>query len=54
MSFITSIGTALPDYCFNQSTLGEFMTRAMQPDYEGTRKLKAIFRSSGISNRPDG
>ncbi len=51
MSFITSIGTAVPDYCISQSTLSEFMMRAMQPDYEGTRKLKTIFRASGISTR---
>lgn len=51
MSFITSIGTAVPDNCFSQSTIGEFMARAMQPDYEGSRKLRAIFRASGIATR---
>jgi predicted naringenin-chalcone synthase len=51
MSFITSIGTAVPDYCFSQSAIGEFMVRAMRPNEEGSRKLRAIFRASGIETR---
>ncbi|HEU5291155.1 MAG TPA: type III polyketide synthase [Cyclobacteriaceae bacterium] len=51
MGFITAIGTALPANRFAQSTLSEFMVRAMQLDYEKSRKLKTIFRSSGISFR---
>jgi predicted naringenin-chalcone synthase len=51
MSFITAIGTAVPTNRFSQSTLSEFMVRAMQLDYAGSRKLKTIFRSSGISYR---
>jgi alpha-pyrone synthase len=51
MSYITSIGIAVPPNRFEQSSLGSFMTRAMQLDYENERRLKAIFRSSGIANR---
>lgn len=51
MGFITSIGTALPANRFAQSTLSEFMVKAMQLDYEKSRKLKTIFRASGISYR---
>lgn len=51
MSFITSIGIAVPDNRFEQAQIGKFMTQAMQLDYENSRKLTAIFRSSGISHR---
>jgi predicted naringenin-chalcone synthase len=51
MSYITSIGIAVPANRFDQSDLGRFMTKAMQLDYENGRKLSAIFRSSGIATR---
>jgi predicted naringenin-chalcone synthase len=51
MSYITSIGTAVPNHRFNQSTLTDFMIKVMKPDYEGERKLRTIFRSSGIVTR---
>lgn len=51
MSYLTSIGIAVPENRFEQSEIGKFMTKAMQLDYENTRKLNAIFRSSGISYR---
>lgn len=51
MSFITSIGTSVPANRFSQSMLSDFMVKAMQLDYEKSRKLKTIFRSSGISYR---
>lgn len=51
MSYITSVGIAVPDNCFDQSEIGKFMIRAMQLDYEHSRKLQAIFRSSGIAQR---
>lgn len=51
MGFITAIGTALPANRFAQSTLSEFMVKAMQLNYEKSRKLKTIFRSSGIAYR---
>lgn len=51
MSFITSIGTAVPPNKFSQSVLSEFMIKAMQLDYVSSRKLRTIFDSSGISFR---
>ena len=51
MSYLTSIGIAVPHNRFEQAEIGKFMMRAMQLDYENNRKLGAIFRSSGISHR---
>lgn len=51
MSYITALGTATPDHKFSQKEIAEFMIKAMQLDYEGGRKLKALFRSSGIDYR---
>lgn len=51
MSYITSVGTAVPKNRFNQTELSAFMTKAMQLNYENERKLGAIFRSSGITTR---
>lgn len=51
MSYLTSIGIAVPENRFEQSEIGKFMTKAMQLNYENNRKLNAIFRSSGISHR---
>lgn len=51
MSYITAMGTATPENKFSQSEIAEFMIKAMQLDYEGGRKLKALFRSSGIDYR---
>lgn len=51
MGFITSIGTSVPVTRFSQSTLSDFMVKAMQLDYAPGRKLKTIFKASGISFR---
>lgn len=51
MSFITSIGTANPKYRVRQDRIADFMVRAMQLDYTNERRLRAIFRSSGIDYR---
>ena len=51
MSFITSIGTANPANKVNQPVLADFMVRAMQLKADEARKLKAIFRASGIETR---
>jgi alpha-pyrone synthase len=51
MTFITSIGTAVPNLCFKQDDIAAFMERTMQLSYENNRKLKTIFRSSGIATR---
>lgn len=51
MSFIASIGIAVPAHRFHQDTIASFMQKAMQLDYANTRKLRTIFRSSGIETR---
>ncbi len=51
MSYITSIGVAVPENRFTQESLGAFMAQSMQLDYENSRKLHVLFRSSGISSR---
>lgn len=51
MAYITSIGTAVPPHRFSQMTLADFMSRAMQLNETDKRKLKTLFRASGISWR---
>jgi prepilin-type processing-associated H-X9-DG protein len=51
MSFITAIGTAVPQHKISQQQIATFMTKAMQVDYESGRKLNAVFRSSGVAHR---
>lgn len=51
MSFITAIGTANPSHKYRQSALADFMVRAMQLPNEEERKLRAIFKLSGIETR---
>jgi predicted naringenin-chalcone synthase len=51
MSYITAIGTSAPSNKFSQDTIAEFMIKAMQLNYENSRKLRAVFRSSGIAFR---
>ena len=51
MSFITSIGTATPPHLLGQSAIAEFMTRAMELGEDDARKLRILFRASGIETR---
>jgi predicted naringenin-chalcone synthase len=51
MSYITAIGTANPVNRFSQSMIAEFMLRAMKLNNGDGRKLKTIFRASGIEFR---
>jgi len=51
MSSITSIGTANPSHKFHQSTIAEFMTRAMQLSGDQEKKLHALYRATGIAYR---
>ncbi|MDL5048613.1 type III polyketide synthase [Oscillatoria amoena NRMC-F 0135] len=51
MSFITSIGTAVPENRFRQETIAGFMTKAMKLKRDEDRKLRTIFKSSGIDWR---
>jgi prepilin-type processing-associated H-X9-DG protein len=51
MSYITAIGTANPPHRFSQSIIAEFMLRAMKLNNGDGRKLKTIFRATGIEYR---
>jgi prepilin-type processing-associated H-X9-DG protein len=51
MSFITAIGTATPHHRFPQATIADFMVKAMRLDKDNSRKLKTIFKASGIEYR---
>jgi len=51
MSYITAIGTANPVHRFNQTVIADFMLRAMKLNNGDARRLKTIFRSSGIEYR---
>jgi predicted naringenin-chalcone synthase len=50
MSTIISIGTAVPQYSAQQSTILEFMKNAYN-DVTASRKLNILFHNSGINNR---
>jgi predicted naringenin-chalcone synthase len=51
MSYITSIGTATPENKIPQSTIADFMVKAMNLSTDDERKLRALHRMSGIENR---
>lgn len=51
MSYITGIGTAVPPHRLDQATIGSFMEQMMQLDEQNKRKLRAVFRASGIDFR---
>lgn len=51
MSYITSIGTSTPEHRIAQQDIADFMLKAMVFHNGEARKLKAIFRSSGIEYR---
>jgi predicted naringenin-chalcone synthase len=51
MSYITAIGTAVPEHRFDQATIGAFMEQMMKIDDTARRKLRAVFRASGIDYR---
>lgn len=51
MSFITSITTANPPHKLQQSAIADFMVRAMGLAEDDARKLRALFRASGIDTR---
>jgi alpha-pyrone synthase len=50
MSFITAIGTAVPEYKLEQSVIAQFMEQ-LATDDEQRRKLGTVFRASGIKTR---
>jgi predicted naringenin-chalcone synthase len=51
MSYITAIATANPQHKISQTDIAEFMLRAMIFHNGEARKLKTIFRASGIDYR---
>lgn len=51
MSYITAIGTANPEHRFSQATIADFMLRTMTLHNGDSRKLKTIFKASGIEYR---
>ncbi|MCP1382226.1 type III polyketide synthase [Runella salmonicolor] len=50
-SYITSIGTAVPENCIEQSSIADFMVRASQLDANEARKLRVLYRSTKIRKR---
>lgn len=51
MSYITALGTANPSNRIHQSIIADFMLRAMKFCNGDRRKLKTVFRASGIEYR---
>jgi alpha-pyrone synthase len=51
MSYITAIGIANPEARIAQPAIADFMVQSMQLNDYDARKLKAIFKASGIDNR---
>lgn len=51
MSYITAIGIATPLYKFSQATIADFMIRAMQLKGDDERRLRSLFRATGIESR---
>lgn len=51
MSYITGIGTANPSFRFSQSDIADFMLHTMKLNNGDGRKLKTIFKASGIEYR---
>lgn len=50
-SYICAIGTANPPHKIPQMQIADFMATALQFDEDNTRKLKALYRVSGIGQR---
>jgi hypothetical protein len=50
-SYLGAIGTATPSHRLAQPTIAGFMAAALELDEGGTRKLRALYRVSGIEHR---
>lgn len=50
-SHITAIGTAVPPHQIGQTQVADFMADVLDMDETETRRLKALYRASGIQNR---
>ncbi|MBL7849659.1 MAG: type III polyketide synthase [Cyclobacteriaceae bacterium] len=51
MSFVTALGSATAPHALPQSRVADFMVRAMELGPDDARKLRAVFRASGIETR---
>ncbi|SHL60982.1 type III polyketide synthase [Hymenobacter psychrotolerans] len=51
ISYLSAIGTANPPHRLPQAQIGDFMAHALQFDTDQTRKLRALYRMSGIGHR---
>ncbi|MBS1506964.1 MAG: type III polyketide synthase [Bacteroidetes bacterium] len=51
MSYITAIDVANPKHCFTQETIAGFMVKAMKLNQDEERKLRALYRATGIETR---
>ena len=51
MSYIHSIATAVPEFAYQQSEIGEFISNYMQADQALRRKLKVLYKRSAIDKR---
>src|SRR5690606_24909 len=51
MGYVTAFGVANPPHRVSQSGLADFMVKVMQLNPKEERKLRAVFRSSGIDYR---
>jgi predicted naringenin-chalcone synthase len=50
-SYLGAIGTATPPHRLAQPVIADFMAQALELDADGTRKLRALYRASGIAHR---
>ncbi|RRB04658.1 type III polyketide synthase [Larkinella rosea] len=50
-SYITAIGTAIPQHGFSQMQIASFMAEALQLDAPNRRKLQALYRLTRIDRR---
>ncbi|WP_066832018.1 type III polyketide synthase [Rufibacter ruber] len=50
-SYLCAIGTANPPHAYPQLQIADFMAQALQLEEQETRKLKALYRVSGIEQR---
>lgn len=50
-AFIQSIGTALPPFVTDQAKIADFMVRHLHLNEEEERKLRILYRASGIQKR---
>ena len=51
ISYLGAIGTANPPHCLGQQQIADFMAQALQFGADDTRRLRALYRVSGIGQR---